>query len=154
MGALNRKLFRDLWRIKGQGLAISAVIGVGVLMFIMYLSTFHSLQLTRSTYYERQRFAHVFASLKRAPLSLHNRIASIPGVSQAETRVVVDVTLDIATFFRPEDVLVTDRVDGGTQLTRLDAADLQEWLQDYSLGQLWEKNHFGGRPGRSGAERQ
>ncbi|MDE2906574.1 MAG: AAA family ATPase [Acidobacteriota bacterium] len=51
------------------------------------------------------------------------------------------------------EVLVTDRVDGGTQLTRLDAADLQEWLQDYSLGQLWEKNHFGGRAGRSGAER-
>ena len=101
MGALNRKLFRDLWRIKGQGLAISAVIGVGVLMFIMYLSTFHSLQLTRSTYYERQRFAHVFASLKRAPLSLHNRIASIPGVSQAETRVVVDVTLDIEGLEEP-----------------------------------------------------
>ena len=56
--------------------------------------------------------------------------------------------------FRPEDVLVADRVDGGTKLTRLDAADLQEWLQDYSLGQLWEKNQFGGRPGRSGAERQ
>ena len=101
MGALNRKLFRDLWRIKGQGLAIAAVIGVGVLMFIMYLSTFHSLQLTRSTYYERQRFAHVFASLKRAPLSLHDRIASIPGVSQAETRVVVDVTLDIESLEEP-----------------------------------------------------
>lgn len=101
MGALNRKLFRDLWRIKGQAFAISAVIGVGVLMFVMYLSTFHSLQLTRSTYYERQRFAHVFAALKRAPLSLRNRIVSIPGVSQAETRVVVDVTLDIEGLEEP-----------------------------------------------------
>jgi hypothetical protein len=42
-------------------------------------------------------------------------------------------------------------VDGGTQLNRLDAAALEEWLQDYSLGQLWEKNHFGGRPTSSGA---
>ncbi len=101
MQALNRKLFRDLWRIKGQAIAISMVIAVGVLMFIMYLSAFDSLQLTRSTYYERQRFAHVFASLKRAPLSLRSRIASIAGVSQAETRVVVDVTLDVEGLEEP-----------------------------------------------------
>lgn len=101
MLALNRKLFRDLWRIKGQAIAISMVIAVGVLMFIMYLSAFDSLQLTRSAYYERQRFAHVFASLKRAPLSLRSRIASIPGVSAAEIRVVVDVTLDVEGLAEP-----------------------------------------------------
>ena len=101
MQALNRKLFRDLWRIKGQGLAISMVIGVGVLTYIMYLSTFDSLQATREAYYERQRFADVFASLKRAPLLLGDRIRSIPGVSQAETRVVVDVTLDVEGMEEP-----------------------------------------------------
>ena len=101
MLALNRKLFRDLWRIKGQGLAISLVICVGVLTFIMYFSAFDSLQLTRRAYYERQRFAHVFASLKRAPMLLRNRIAAIPGVSQAETRVVVDVALDVEGMEEP-----------------------------------------------------
>ncbi len=49
--------------------------------------------------------------------------------------------------FQPEDVLVADRVDGGTQFTRLDPIKLERWLQDYSLGQLWEKNELGGRPG-------
>ncbi|BDI28799.1 chromosome segregation protein SMC [Capsulimonas corticalis] len=49
--------------------------------------------------------------------------------------------------FEPEDVLVAQRVDGGTQFTRLDAQRLGEWLDEYSLGQLWEKNEFGGRPG-------
>jgi predicted ATPase len=48
--------------------------------------------------------------------------------------------------FQPEDVLVADRVDGGTQLTRLESAKLNGWLENYSLGQLWEKNEFGGRP--------
>jgi predicted ATPase len=48
--------------------------------------------------------------------------------------------------FQPEDVLVADRVDGGTQLTRLDSPHLAKWLEDYSLGQLWEKNELGGRP--------
>ena len=101
MQALNRKLLRDLWKIKGQGISISVVIGVGVLMFIMYLSAFYSLQQTRSTYYESYRFAHVFAQAVRAPLSLHNRIASIPGVGQVETRVVVDVVLDVEGLEEP-----------------------------------------------------
>ncbi len=48
--------------------------------------------------------------------------------------------------FEPEEVLVADRVDGTTQFSRLDSARLQSWLEDYSLGQLWEKNEIGGRP--------
>ena len=48
--------------------------------------------------------------------------------------------------FEPEDVLVADRVNGATQLGRLEDDRLQSWLEDYSLGQLWEKNEFGGRP--------
>ena len=48
--------------------------------------------------------------------------------------------------FEPEDVLVANRVDGGTTLTRLNSEDLKNWLEDYSLGQLWEKNELGGCP--------
>ena len=48
--------------------------------------------------------------------------------------------------FEPEDVLVADRVNGVTTLRRLDGEKLTAWLEDYSLGQLWEKNEFGGRP--------
>ena len=47
--------------------------------------------------------------------------------------------------FELEDVLVAERVAGETRLNRLEAEPLREWLEDYSLGQLWEKNHFGGR---------
>ena len=46
----------------------------------------------------------------------------------------------------PEDVLVANRKDGATEIEHLDSADLAAWLQDYSLGQLWEKNEFAGRP--------
>jgi predicted ATPase len=48
--------------------------------------------------------------------------------------------------FDPEDVLVAERSHGATQLRRLDPAGLETWLEDYSLGQLWEKNEFGARP--------
>jgi putative ABC transport system permease protein len=92
---LDRKLLRDLWEMKGQSAAIAAVIAAGVTMFVMYLSTFDSLRRTRGAYYERARFADVFASVKRAPASLEGRIAAIPGVQVLATRVVADVTLDV-----------------------------------------------------------
>ena len=49
--------------------------------------------------------------------------------------------------FEPRDVLVAERRNGASSFTRLDANHLDVWLEDYSLGQLWEKNEFGGRPG-------
>jgi predicted ATPase len=51
--------------------------------------------------------------------------------------------------FQPEDVLVADLAQGATVLTRLQSEKLESWLQEYSLGQLWEKNEFGGRPAAS-----
>ena len=48
--------------------------------------------------------------------------------------------------FAPEDVLVADRVDEATAFTRLSSTTLTGWLENYSLGQLWEKNEIGGRP--------
>ena len=95
MLALNRKLLRNLRQAKGQAVAISLVIAAGVSMFIMYFSTFESLQVTRAAYYESYRFADVFASLKRAPRLLRERIERIPGVARVEARVIVDVTLDV-----------------------------------------------------------
>jgi putative ABC transport system permease protein len=99
--ALDRKLLRDLWDIKEQALAIAAVIACGVATFVMSLTTLRSLELTRATYYDRYRFADVFAMVKRAPQSLVAQIAEIPGVSIVETRVVRDVTLDVPGLNEP-----------------------------------------------------
>ena len=101
IGALDRKLLRDLWQMKGQSIAIASVITAGVAMFVMYLSNFESLQRTRATYYQTARFADVFASLKRAPASLESRIAALPGVEAVSTRVVADVTLDVPEMAEP-----------------------------------------------------
>ena len=98
---LNRKLLRDLWSMKGQAAAIAAVMAAGVTMFVAYFSNFESLQRARATYYEEARFAHVFASLKRAPSHLDGRLRILPGVHDVATRVVVDVTLDVAGMPEP-----------------------------------------------------
>ena len=49
--------------------------------------------------------------------------------------------------FEPEEVIVANRINGEARFERLDADRLRVWLEDYSLGQLWEKNEFGGVPG-------
>ena len=101
IGALDRKLCRDLWQMRGQSIAIASVIAAGVAMFVMYLANFESLQRTRSTYYQTARFADVFASLKRAPASLESRIRMLPGVEAVSTRVIADVTLDVPAMVEP-----------------------------------------------------
>ena len=49
-------------------------------------------------------------------------------------------------YFDPEDVLVADRVDGATEIRRLEREPLKQWMSEYSLGQLWEKGELEGRP--------
>jgi putative ABC transport system permease protein len=95
MTRLDRKLRRDLWAVKSQVLAIALVMASGVAMLIMALSTVSSLRDAQARYYDDYRFAHAFTRLKRAPDALAARLALIPGVAQVQTRVVVDVTLDL-----------------------------------------------------------
>src|SRR5579871_4511626 len=101
MRALDRKTLRDLWQLRGQATAISLVLACGVGTFVASVSVLGSLQYTQATYYERYRFADVFARLKRAPESLAERVAEVPGVARVQTRVVVDVTLDVTGMTEP-----------------------------------------------------
>ncbi|MFA5080945.1 MAG: ABC transporter permease [Hydrogenophilaceae bacterium] len=101
MTALNRKLLRDLWLMRGQILAIAAVIMGGVATLVMALSTYDSLLETRDRFYRDYRFAEVFAPLKRAPEAMAERLREIPGVRELETRVVAQVKLEVAGFSDP-----------------------------------------------------
>ncbi|MFN0172330.1 MAG: ABC transporter permease [Bryobacteraceae bacterium] len=101
MLALNRKLFRDLWWMKGQAVAIALVIGSGVATYIMSLTTLDGLMLTQAAYYRDYRFADVFGSLKRAPETMRSRIAALEGVETVETRVVAAASLDVPGFADP-----------------------------------------------------
>jgi len=101
VSALNRKLLRDLWHMRSQALAVAMVMAAGVAMYVAYLSNFDSLQRTLTAYYDNQRFADVFVSLKRAPERLTTRIRAIEGVEIADTRVVVGVTLDVPGMDEP-----------------------------------------------------
>lgn len=94
--ALDRKLLRDLWHIKGQALAIALVIACGVGMYVMSNGMLQSLEETRRAYYERYRFSDVIAPVKRAPQAVLDRIAALPQVRRAESRIRAGAILDVA----------------------------------------------------------
>lgn len=113
MRAINRKMLRDLWHLKGQAVAIGLVIAAGVATYVMFLATLDSLRASRDGFYRDYRFADIFAPLTRAPESLRARIAEIPGVDRVDTRVVTRATIDLAGFPEPVTGMITSLPDRG-----------------------------------------
>ena len=93
--ALDKKLLRDLWRLKAQALAIALVLACGVAIFLTGLGMVRALEATLQDYYGRQHFAQVFASARRAPNAVLQDVAAIDGVQAAEARVSGWVVLDL-----------------------------------------------------------
>ena len=75
-------------------------------------------------------------------------LASLIKQASVKTQVIISTQSPLLLDnFEPEDVMVANRVDESTTIARLESEKLQHWLEEYSLGQLWEKNEFGGRLG-------
>ncbi len=98
---LTMKLARDLWRLRGQVLAVAAIVASGVAVLVCSLAVIEALSETTTTYYERTGFADVFARAKRAPRTLVPRIESLPGVRTVEARVVRLATLEMPGVAEP-----------------------------------------------------
>lgn len=101
MTVLHRKLWRELRHLYGQVLAISAVLAAGIATMVMALGNHAALSESRSRYYGQQHFADVFVQARRAPLSLVRTVQEIPGVRQAQGRVVAFAQLEIEGFEEP-----------------------------------------------------
>lgn len=112
MRALERKLLRNLWALKAQALAIALVVAGGVATFVMSLAAVDSLRATQAAFYREQRFAEVFATLKRAPEPLAARLRELPGVATLETRVRAPVNLQVPGYDQPVTGLALSIPDG------------------------------------------
>ncbi len=95
MEALDKKLLRDFRRLWVQSLAIALVLACGVMVILMSVGMSRALDDTRDTYYERNRFADVFVTARRAPEALLPAIRAIDGVAVAEARVTANAVLDL-----------------------------------------------------------
>src|SRR3954454_13911439 len=101
MRALDRKLVRDLSRMRAQVVTIALVVACGIASYVSIEGTHASLLRARDTYYERYRFADLFASATRVPDSVAERIAKLPGVALAYTRVVDQVSFPLPEMPEP-----------------------------------------------------
>jgi putative ABC transport system permease protein len=136
LSQLDRKLWRDLARMKGQSIAVVLVMACGVAMLIMSRSLINSLENTRREYYEANRFADVFVPLKRAPNSVSERASQIPGVATVQPGVSAQVTLDIRGLDEPASGMVRSLPDfAEPQLNRLFLRS-GRWLSPGSRGEI------------------
>ena len=101
MQAFNKKLVRDFWRLWAQSLAIALVLACGVMILVIAIGVERSLTETQSAFYERNRFADIFASATRAPNNLKREIEQISGVSVVETRITQFAILDLEGITEP-----------------------------------------------------
>ncbi len=101
MKPLQRKLWRELLHLKGQMLAVAAVVACGISVFVSMSSVKYSLEASRQRYYSRFRFADVFVEVKRAPEFYREMVSRIPGVASVSTRIIADVTLDVPGLDEP-----------------------------------------------------
>lgn len=93
----------------------------------------------------------LFIAIDEPELGLHP--AAIALVAALIRSVSVDHRVLIATqspalldHFEPEEVVVVEQIGGETSFKRLAPAELEGWLEDYSLSELYDKNVLGGRP--------
>lgn len=101
MTSLSRKLLRDILHLRGQMLAIASVIACGIAVFVSMQSVYRSLLTSQSDYYSEYRFADIFGQVKRAPESLRETISALDGVAVVQTRIVIDVQLDVPNLKEP-----------------------------------------------------
>lgn len=74
-------------------------------------------------------------------------LASILVGTATKTQIIVSTqSVTLVNQMTPETIIVADRNDKETKFRRLDDSDLEAWVEDYGLGDMWEKNIIGGRP--------
>lgn len=95
MSPLNKKLQRELWSLKSQLVSIALVVAVGIMAIVTMRGSYNSLVEAQQAYYRESRFADIWVSLVRAPVTLLPVLQAIPGVEAADTRVTFLATLDL-----------------------------------------------------------
>jgi putative ABC transport system permease protein len=101
VSVLDRKLRRDLLRVRATLVAILLVVVLGVACFVGLFSVYLNLESSRRAYYGQCRMADFWVSLKKAPLSAVERLLDVPGVAEIRPRIAFQATVDLEGVARP-----------------------------------------------------
>jgi predicted ATPase len=138
--ALNTDKIRLEWRERGSDAYFNAsALSDGTLRFICLTTLLLQPELPSAVLIDEPELGlHPYAI---------NLLASMLQSVATRTQVIVSTqSVPLVNQFSPEDIIVVDREDGQSDFSRLKAEEIANWLEEYSLGELWEKNIIGGRP--------
>lgn len=140
----NKQTIQLEWTEAGQDVPFSAsALSDGTLRFICLATVL----------LQPEAFMPATILIDEPELGLHPfAIAVLGGMMKATAQqhqlIVSTQSVELVNEFDAEDLIVVDKKGGASTFTRPSAELLGEWLQDYTLGELWKKNILGGRPQR------
>jgi len=138
---LNESLIRLSWRQKGAGDAYldAEQLSDGTLRMMCLITLLMQPELPAVILMDEPELG-----LHPAALAL---LCGLVKKAARESQIILSTqSIDIVNQFSPEDIIVCDNAGEETAFRRLEGMDLSAWQNDYSLGELWEKNVFGGNP--------
>lgn len=80
------------------------------------------------------------------PFAVQKLAAMLKSAAQQTQVIISTQSVNLVDEFDPKDIIIVDRLNEQTVFQRLETDELTDWMADYSLGQLWDKNVIGGRP--------
>ncbi len=80
------------------------------------------------------------------PFAINKLAGMIKSVSQQDCQVIISTqSINLVDNFDPVDIVTVDRFEDQSVFYRLEKENLRSWLEDYSLGDLWQKNIIKGQ---------
>jgi len=138
----NREKIRLEWRERGSDLIFGPnALSDGTLRFICLTTLF-----LQPVEYLPATILIDEPELGLHPYAIKLLAEMVSSVAEHTQVILTTQSVTLVNQFSPEDILVVDRVEGISTIRRLESAEIEHWPEDYALGELWEKNVFGGRP--------
>ena len=86
------------------------------------------------------------------PYAINLLAEMLKQVAVSKQVIISTQSVELLNHFAPDDIVVVEREQGASTFRRLNETDLEHWLEDYTVGELWKSNVLGGRPGFAGGK--
>lgn len=81
------------------------------------------------------------------PIAINKLAGLVKSASQKDCQIIISTqSVNLLNNFETEDIVTVDRENGQSSFSRLKEKELQNWLDDYSIGELWTKSVINGQP--------
>lgn len=137
---LNENMIRLEWREKGSDFPFLAnQLSDGTLRFICLATVLLQPKLPSTIIIDEPE-------LGLHPYAIRVLASLMKSASKKAQIIVSTQSVPLVNEFEPEDLIVVDKINRASVFKKVTGKELASWLEEYTLGELWEKNVLGGRP--------